>query len=349
MKGLIINLVSSGISALVGFLVALLQKSGNPTDPNELVAILVALIILSSISLTLFFNRQRNKFLANQKFDFKFVADPKDDEKGSLVGLYKNFGKKEFNQIGTTPSIVKAWMDENSPNDKYMSAEKFFSSENEILKCFRCRSVRNDQKKGKIFLQVSFVPIDAEGKTIAIERSDVYHPMTFGFKGQRTLSFVSFSPIPPCYCNPTFSIEDVYHNEIPRPWNGYESIKPDFHELGVVVRKNKDAVYMFYVFAAQYPNVHFDKSNNDGGAAVKGLFYENADAYAKGRAFVKDHDKIKIILPVSILQAYARNGVLPKYPANPFSRDFWIVFSQRRFLKSTEIKEVEKAILTEML
>lgn len=350
MKDLIINIVATGLSSLGTYLVTLLLKSGDKMNAYQLWGLLAVLIVLCSIVLTVFFNRERNKFLANQKFDFKFAADTKEDKEGLLQGLFKKFNRAGFDAVGIDPTVVTAQMVDGKPNESYESAKKFFSTENKILDIFRCRSVRNDQKKGKVFLQVSFIPIDGEGKTIAIERSNVYHPRIFGFQKKRNLSFVSFSPIPPRYCNTSFSIEDVYHNEIPSPWNGCESAKPEFRELGAVIRKDKDAVYMFYVFSVQYPkNILFDARNKDGSPVIKGLFYENEEAYADKRAFVKDHDKIKAILPVKVLQEYVRNGKLPKYPSNPFSRDFLTVFSQRHFLKRTEVKKVESAILTNML
>lgn len=347
MKDLLINLLAGLIMTSLAFIV---QGAINHADGNmvDLCAGVIAVIIVSSLCITLWCNHQRGKFLAAQKFDFKFFADAKQCEPEALAKLFAMFDLKGVEGVGSVPKYAKPQSAvDGKINASYLSAEKFFSSENELLMNFRCQSVRNKQKAGKVFLQLSFVPLDADSKTIVIHRSDIYHPGRFGVRLKQDLSFVSFSPIPPRYDATKFSVLDSYYNEVPEAWGSLAGIKPVIKELGAVVLKNKNgAIYVFWVFAAQYPScIHFDGPSVDSKKVLNELFYENEAAVEDKLPFVKDHDTIAVVLDVKALKAYALNGTLPEYSWNPLNRKFWKILRERLILRRLTLKDMEKCVL----
>lgn len=343
MKDLLVNLIASLIMTTSALVVqwAIKHQKGSLV---ELCAGIAAVTIVFSLFITLWFNRRRGKFLAAQKFDFKFFADTEGCNQEKLAKLFAMFGKRGVDDIGTNPLFAKPIVN-GTVNPAYISAEEFFSASNEMLKNFRCRSVRNAQKTGKVFLQLSFIPIDSDSKTIAIRRSDIYHPGMFGIRFKNDLSFVSFSPVPPRYEATEFSVLDSYHNEVPMAWGRLSGVEPEIKELGAVVRKNKGAVYIFWVFAAKYPaSVHFDGPAVDTKRVLDELFYENEKAVKDSLPFIKDHDTIESVFDVGTLKEYALNGTLPKLSWNPLHRRFWKCLRAQWTLRRLSLKDVEKCV-----
>ena len=263
MKAILISIVANVITVAATSFYAWLVKKHN-AGGVELWSGVVVIVILTAFLTTCFFNHMRNKFLAAQRFDFKFFADSCVSGR-ALENLYAMFGKKDFDDVGLTPSFVPLKTVCGAKNSSYISAREFFMGSNPMLQEFRCRSVRNDQKAGKVFLQLSFIPVDSDGNTILIQRQPSYHPGDFGLKIKHDLSFVSFSPIPPRYNSSDFTVEDSYHNEVPCAWGDLRGVEPKITELGAIIRRHKDAVYVFWVFAAHYPKgVLFDGKDSDG-------------------------------------------------------------------------------------
>lgn len=335
MKDLLINLLASVI--MMSMTAWWMGKTKN--DLPAMCGGMASIVFVISAMITVYFHKRRNRFLADQNFDFKFFADEKGDSCRALGGLYAMFGKKTFDEIGNSPVAVAA----NENSSTYIKAVDFFSSRNDMLRKFHCRSVRSGQKSGKVFLQLSFIPVDAKGNTLLIQRQGSFHPLQFGEGGKGKLSFISFSPIPPRYNSGEFSVADCYHNEVPYARNECEGCEPSFKELGCVIRKHSGAVYVFWVFMAQYSEaVCFD---DVGGTTLKNLFYEDDKAVKKGQAFVKDHDKIITIAKTQDLKAYALNFDMPPLSGTAFSRAYWRVLRLRHLLRRTRIMDVEKRIL----
>lgn len=343
MKDLLINLIAGLIMTTSALVVqwSINHKNGSLVD---LCAGIAAVTIVFSLFITLWFNRRRGKFLAAQKFDFKFFADSERCNQDELAKLFAMFDKRDVDDIGANPLFAKPIVNGNV-NHAYVSAKAFFSVSNEMLKNFRCRSVRNAQKTGKVFLQLSFIPIDADSNTIAIRRSDIYHPGMFGIRFKNDLSLVSFSPVPPRYEATEFSVLDSYHNEVPMAWGRLSGVEPEITELGAVVRKNKGAVYVFWVFAAKYPeSVHFAGPSVDTKRVLSELFYENENAVKDRLPFVKDHDTIASVFDVGTLKEYALNGTVPKLSGNPLCCRFWRLLHARWILRRLSLKDVEKCV-----
>lgn len=343
MKDLLINLIAGLIMTTSALVVqwSINHKNGSLVD---LGAGIVAVTIVFSLFITLWFNRRRGKFLAAQKFDFKFFADSERCNQEELSKLFAMFRTHGVNEIGDDPLYAKPIVNGNV-NHAYVSAQAFFSGSNKMLKNFRCRSVRNAQKDGKVFVQLSFIPIDADSNTIAIRRSDIYHPGMFGIRFKKDLSIISFSPVPPRYEAAEFSVLDSYHNEVPMAWGGLSGVEPEITELGAVVRKHKGAVYIFWVFAAKYPeSVHFAGPSVDTKRVLSELFYENESAVKDRLPFVKDHDTIASVFDVATLNEYALNGTLPKISGNPLCGRFWKLLHTRWILSRFSLKNVEKCV-----
>jgi len=347
MRDLLINLLASAIMTLATLAYSRLTGI-NGNDSASLWGGVAAIVVVASSITTLYFNRRRNQFLAAQKFDFKFFADTKNDGGSAVSTLFEMFGKTSFDTIGVDPLFASARTIKGFRSETYISASDFFSSSNAMLREFRCRSVRNQQKTGKVFLQLSFIPIDEEGNTILIQRQDVYHPRQFGFRFKKDMSFISFSPIPPRYASADFTVLDSYHNEVPDAWNGQERSRPEIEELGAVIRRSGGAVYVFWVFAVRYQGgVHF--TGPTAKETIKGLFYENEEAFRDKKAFVKDHDKIVAVARVDVLKAYALSGTLPELKGGPLSGEFWRNVKLRFLLRRTEIKPAEKCVLQNLV
>lgn len=336
MKDIITNIFSGLVLYLICFLINRFNNPNEKLGIEELCAHLIVLVVFILIAIWVWFNKKRNRLAASQKFDFKFYAEF--DHK-NLKPLYNMFERQSVQDIGTDPIFI------SKTSSNYISAEKFFSPESEFMKIFRCRSIRTAQKKGKIFLQLSYLPLDKDGNTLIVKRLSDNHSGQSMLGEHPKLAFISFSPVPPKYHANVFDESESYYNEVPIPWGPMEKEKPQFEELGAVLRRDKkNALYFFYVFSVKYPDISFlgkkDKFPN-----VKYLFYENDEAYKDKLAFVKDHDVIVDIAKLDDIREFALNGVLPKIGKWPFSLHFWRNLHFHYTLRHTKTKEVEKCIL----
>lgn len=348
MRDILVSVTANVIMIAAAYVYASVVGKDNGGGVELWSGVALIVILMASVT-TCFFNRMRNKFLAAQKFDFKFFADARVSER-ALEKLYAMFGKKDFDDVGVSPSFVPLKTVCGEKNRAYISSSEFFRSSNPMLQEFRCRSVRNDQKAGKVFLQLSFIPVDSDGNTILIQRQPSYHPGDFGLKLRHDLSFVSFSPIPPRYNSSDFTVEESYHNEVPYAWGELQGVEPKIAELGAVIRKHRDAVYVFWVFAAHYPkDILFDGKTTDGVSNLEKLFYEDTIKYNDREAFLKDHDKLVAVAKVKDLKAYAKMAITPHLPLNPFGMSFWRTLKLKCLMLRTEIKPAEKCVLENLV
>lgn len=338
MKEIILNVFSGLLLLLAGYAISWCKKPNKGLDIVELCAHLIVFALLILFAIWVWFNIKRNKLAASQKFDFKFCADA---NHAGLEPLFKMFGQAFGSDM---PPI---FIDKDHPN--YIPAEKFFSPKSKFMEVFRCRSIRTVQKPGKMFLQLSYLPLDKENNTLIVKRLSDNHSGQSMLGEHPELAFISFSPVPPKYNANDFSASDSYYNEVPMPWGPLKGEEPQFKELGAVLRKDKkNALYFFYVFSVKYPKISFlecrDKFPN-----IKYLFYENEEAYNDKLAFVKDHDTIVDIAKLNDVKEFVLNGTLPKIGKWPFSSTFWRNLHLHYTLKHTKTKEVEKCIIQNLL
>lgn len=336
-----------GINILSGLLVLLTWHIFNhffnierTLDFTEVLAYYVLLCFVIFCLVSLWYNRKRNKLNASLKFDFKFYSEFDND---NLYELYKMFGKNSADDIGEEPNYIK----NGSPG--YICANEFFSPNRSFMKNFRCRSIRTKQKPGKIFLQLSYLPLDKDSNTLIVQRLPENHSGQTMLGEKPSLALVSFSPIPPRYHANSFNASESYHNEVPIPWGVMQGTKISFEELGAVIRRDsKGAIYFFYVFSARYLNVSFTE-NVDNCSCLKFLFYENEEAYKNNIAFVKDHDKIIDIAKLSGIKDFVLTGSLPKIGKCPLFSSFWRNLHFTLTLRRAKLKEAEKCILQNLL
>ena len=230
MKGIITNVFSGLVLYLICFLINRFNNPNTKLGIEELYAHLTVLVVFVLISICVWFNKKRNKLAASQKFDFKFCAE---SDNMNLKMLYNMFDKKSDQDIGMATIFVS----KTSPN--YIPAKDFFSPQSEFMKIFRCRSIRTAQKPGKIFLQLSYLPLDKSDNTLIVKRLSDNHSGQSMLGEHPELAFISFSPVPPKYHANDFNESESYYNEVPIPWGPMEEEKPQFEELGAVLRRDK--------------------------------------------------------------------------------------------------------------
>ena len=169
-----------------------------------------------------------------------------------------------------------------------------------------CRIINKSQKAEKCFIQLGFIPLDKNKRTILVERLPQNHGSAFDKKLAASRSedkrkhindssfLISFSPIPDRYSE---SI-DIYTTE--------------FEEVGFVIRDwkidNKLPCYCFYIFLVRYPDCDFrDKEQ------LNEIFIEKKS----GEYFLKDHDPIVQVLSFKELSSLSDNsevtGVLEEF------------------------------------
>ena len=223
MKDYFVNVVSSLLIAASGWAFNRYALGDSGGGAAEFWSLLAVVVLIGSLMVTLRLNRLRDAYVAAHSVDYKFYADPARDGSNALGELYRMFGRSRIEDFGTDPE-TKAKSDAG-----YISAEQFFARESPFMQpgLFECHAVRNDDKEGKIFVQMSFIPIDAEGRTILLRRDPLYHGSEFGGRRKPYLSFLSFSPIPTRFHVNAFNPADAYHNEVPEPWGPFAGVRSD--------------------------------------------------------------------------------------------------------------------------
>ena len=342
MKDYFVNVVSSLLIAASGWAFNRYALGDSGGGAAEFWSLLAVVVLIGSLMVTLRLNRLRDAYVAAHSVDYKFYADPARDWSGALGELYRMFGRSRIEDFGTDPE-TKAKSDAG-----YISAEDFFARESPFMQpgLFECHAVRNDEKEGKIFVQMSFIPIDAEGRTILLRRDPLYHGSEFGGRRKPYLSFLSFSPIPTRFHVNAFNPADAYRNEVPEPWGPFAGVRKDFEELGAAARfggENK-ATYLFYVFAVRYPDVRFS-GKTDGTSNLKWLFYRDEKAWRKRTPFGKDHDAIVATATIDELLGFMRKGTLPELKRKEFCRTWRL----RRVLRRVSFKDMERRALQDLL
>lgn len=338
MKDYLVNVVSGLVVAALGWAFNRYALGNTGGGLAEFWALLGAVALFGSLLVTLRLNRLRDAYVAAHSFDYKFYAVPANDRTGNLGGLYRMFGQASIDAFGHEPVTKKAGTDGYIPAKQFFSADSVFMSPG----LFECRAVRNDEKAGKLFVQLSFIPVDRDGRTLLIRRDPLYHGSEFGGAKKPTLSFLSFSPIPTRFHMNAFRPVDAYCNEVPKPWGPMAGVDPAFDELGAVVRfdaKNK-ATYLFYVFAVRYPDVRFSGRTN-GAPNTKWLFFRDEKNWRKRTPFGKDHDSVAAVIGVGDLLEFVLRGTLPSAGHGASLRKRLETLRLRHLLKHVEFKEVE--------
>ena len=315
MKDFFVNVVSSLLIAAAGWAFNRYALGNGGSGPAEFWSILAVVVLVGALMLTLRLNRLRDAYVAAHSVDYKFFADPT-AAGDSLAGLCRMFGRGRIDAFGTDTATKAAG------TEGYLPAASFFSRESPFMRpgLFECRAVRNGAKEGKVFVQLSFVPVDEEGRTLLVLRDPLYHGSQFGGRKRPRLAFLSFSPIPTRFHVNSFEPVDAYRNEVPAPWGPLRETKPVFEELGAAIRFGGEnrATYLFYVFAVRYPGVRFS-DRTDGVPNLKWLFYRDEDAWRKRLPFGKDHDSIAAVASVAELQRFVRRDEPPTAaPGAPF-------------------------------
>ena len=109
----------------------------------------------------------------------------------------------------------------------------------------------------------------------------------------------------------------------------------------------RNAIYLFFIFKVKYPGISFlDKT--DGEPNIKWLFYENEEAFAHKRAFLKDHDAIAAVAPLESVRHFVTTKQLPVTGRNVFRADFWRTMRLRRILAHLKPMPVEDRVLSEL-
>lgn len=181
-----------------------------------------------------------------------------------------------------------------SDRDGYVSIRELLDPDQGWNSSFSVAPMRNADKKGKCIVQVSYIPMDEDGKMPIILRMPHCHSSDVAIEDvqKAKLTFVSFSPVPLLYKRP-FDVEECYHREVPDRY--IQGVARKFEELGMAVRRAKDETYyLFYVFAVKYAGCSFaDDRGNLNLLVVNKIFSPSANGETGDvEYFVKDHDKI---------------------------------------------------------
>ena len=345
MKDFFVNVVSNLIVAALGWAFTRYALGHTGAGPAEFWALLAAVVFFGSLLVTMRLNRLRDAYVAAHSFDYKFYAVPAADRMGYLDALYRMFGHTSIDAFGHEPVTKKAG------TEGYVGAPQFFSPDSPFMSpgLFECRAVRNDEKSGKLFVQLSFIPVDQDGRTLLIRREPLYHGSEFGGAKKPALSFLSFSPIPTRFHVNAFRPGDAYCNEVPKPWGPMAKVEPVFEELGAVVRfdRKNEATYLFYVFAVRYPGVGFSEKTN-GVPNTKWLFFRDERNWKKRTPFGKDHDSIAAVIGVDALLQFVLRGSLPSLGPGSSFRERLENLRLRHLLKHVEFKDVECRALQDL-
>ena len=345
MKDFFVNVVSSLLIAAAGWAFNR-YALGNAGGSAEFWSILAVVVLIGAMMVTVRLNRLRDAYVAAHSVDYKFFADPSRDSGRVLDGLCRMFGRSDIDAFGDDSATKRAG------TDGYIPAERFFAKDSPFMQpgLFECHAVRNGEKAGKVFVQLSFIPVDGEGRTLVVRRDPLYHGSEFGGRKKPYLSFLSFSPIPTRFHVNEFKPADAYRNEVPEPWGPMEGLKPDFEELGAAIRFGREnkATYLFYVFAARYRTARFE-GRTLGVSNLKWLFYRNDAAWKKRMPFGKDHDSIEAVASVGELLSFMRRGELPGVAGGASLRERLRVFRLRRLLRKTRFKDMERQALQNLL
>ena len=192
-----------------------------------------------------------------------------------------------------------------------------------------CVNIKAGSKKGKVFLQRSFIPVDMDGNTIVIRRLSENHlsiikKISSWFKTIN--AFISFSPIPDGHNRVFESISKCYAHEV--PMDGVKLSDADFEYVGIVHNRrdgnkrrkvlfpwlnekwrkglfprspNKEKAnldrcirYLFVVYIVHYANSHFVKDGQPNWNDIDLAFAakDKRGSHKKNRFFLKDHDPI---------------------------------------------------------
>ena len=161
-------------------------------------------------------------------------------------------------------------------SSKYRKASDFYSDD-EIMKSFECRPLKNRDKENKCILQVLYIPSDADGNVPVILRMPDQH--TSAGEDKPKFTFVSFSPVPRRY-GAKFDALDCYRREVP-------SAPMRLDEYGMALSKQGSSYYLFHIFFARYDHLHFVRNGVMDRSVVEEVF-----SVGDGKMFAKDHDEI---------------------------------------------------------
>lgn len=346
MKDFFVNVVSSLLIAAAGWAFNRYALGNAAEGASQFWSILAVVALIGALFVTVRFNRLRDAYVAAHSIDYKFFADPACDKDGALENLCQMFGRDSIEAFGDNTVTKKAG------TDGYIPARRFFAKDSPFMQpgLFECHAVRNGKKAGKIFVQMSFVPIDAEGRTLIVRCDPMYHGSEFGGRKKPYLSFLSFSPIPTRFHVNSFDPADAYRNEVPEPWGPFSGTKSAFQELGAAIRfgnENK-ATYLFYVFAVRYDDVRF-AGRTGRTPNIKWLFYKDDNAWKKRLPFGKDHDSIATVAFLDELLPFMRRGTLPSAAKDAPLRERFRVLRLCSLLRKNDFKDMERQALLNLL
>lgn len=316
--GFIVNIITLGgwaCSLFSPILLGLLRsrkiafKDGLVLGPFHLSfeMLVLLLVILFIVGLIIIINaylfRRLLKGAANSTADYKVICD--------------NLPQELRHELDT--------IDEASPYVNQSAAE-YCSSLDECgfkqllnSKDVICRNIRAGSKQGKVILQCSFIPVDAKGNTIIIQRRSENHVSIFKKVHswwKSIYSFISFSPIPDGYDRKFDSILSCYAHEV--PLDGVQICDKDFKYIGVIYNRRGGGIikktffpmkktekvlanldecirYLFVVYLVRYSDLCF--IDNDGKVNWNDIDRAFAEKSKRGsgrkdRFFLKDHDYI---------------------------------------------------------
>ena len=272
-------------------------------------------------------------------FDYKMYA-PLDSE--SVSRIFQHYGWSIDPLSDREVRLVGA------QEDKYIGLAQLLASDSPYGGDFRCLPVRNDDKWEKCIIQVSFIPIDRNGKIPIILRMPLAHSRDAELHSRKAkFTFVSFSPVPIRYEKP-FDMTTCYQREVP---NRVEDSEFSFDEIGCTMKyeskEGKRRIYLFYVVAVHYPAIGFTDENGSLDMAVmKRLFAVDPDAPPeKLKFFCKDHDVIVAAAsPREIYNAFSADGnwaAVPEHLARLLSKTDYVVRSEQRDSDTNEEKIFE--------
>lgn len=194
----------------------------------------------------------------------------------------------------------------------YVPISDLLSSDVSWNKDFQSLPVREGDKYGKCIIQVSFIPVDKDGRMPLILRLPNAHSRECNLHEVQggNFTFISFSPVPRRFGMP-FNVADCYHREVP------ERVRVDcFDEYGCVIKceektqveeqaksgENADVrrFYVFYIFLARYKHLSFAKTTGEMNEVVIKKVFASDEASAEGtvRYFTKDHDQIVCVAKI---------------------------------------------------
>ena len=312
--GLIVNLITLGgwVGGIVSAVLLGVSQSKNWKMSDgvtigqvhlslEMLAILFAVCVVIVINAYLF--GRLLKGAANSTADYKVIC-------GKLpAALQREIDTKD----AASPYVNQAAAEFCSSLDAAGFKQLLNSSD------VACRNLNAGSKKGKMILQCSFIPVDANGNTIIIRRrvenhASIYKKVHNWWK--RIYSFISFSPIPDGHNRKFNSVLSCYAHEV--PLDGVKLTDADFKFVGVIYNrrgggkvkklwlpwKKPDPVraeldkcirYIFVVYLVEYSGLNFVSDDGNPNWTDINLAFAEAskrNSGRKNRFFLKDHDYI---------------------------------------------------------